>query len=448
MSAVDVTFAALSITQGDGTLTTQKIMKLTTEQEVRLEEWREEWLQVGLCTDPADRPRAQSAITAMYACLDKPAPIFLWFDSPMSCQLVMHLLSQTELRDQLGDQLGGQLWGQLRGQLRDQLWGQLRDQLEDQLWGQLGDQLGDQLRDQLEGQLEGQLWGQLRGQLRGQLGGHLRDQLGDQLGGQLEGQLGGQLWGQLGDHLWGQLWDQLGSQLWDQLWDQLGSQKIQFKDTNWWGQHDAYWVAYYMFGREIGVSYDAEMSRRLDLHGEVCRSCMWFWLFEGLCILSDRPSEIHRDSRNNLHNLTGPAVGFRDGWGVWSSHGVRLRREIIEQPETITVKDCLEERNAEIRRVMIDQHDKIDGRSYIVDAGGKMVDESIDSKGELRQLWRISVARDEDIVKVRCINSTPEPDGSHKVYWLRVPPATKTAREGLAWTANVDPKFYEPLVET
>jgi hypothetical protein len=46
------------------------------------------------------------------------------------------------------------------------------------------------------------------------------------------------------------------------------------------------------------------------------------------------------------------------------------------------------------------------------------------------------------------INSTPEPDGRFKRYWLRVPPDTKTAHEAVAWTFGVPAKDYSPTVET
>ncbi len=49
---------------------------------------------------------------------------------------------------------------------------------------------------------------------------------------------------------------------------------------------------------------------------------------------------------------------------------------------------------------------------------------------------------------VEVVNSTPEPDGSHRTYWLRVPPSTRTAREGVAWTFGLDSAAYEPLVQT
>jgi len=40
------------------------------------------WLRHALCTDPADRPAAEEAITQLYSRLDKPPPRFVWVGSP------------------------------------------------------------------------------------------------------------------------------------------------------------------------------------------------------------------------------------------------------------------------------------------------------------------------------------------------------------------------------
>jgi hypothetical protein len=50
------------------------------------------------------------------------------------------------------------------------------------------------------------------------------------------------------------------------------------------------------------------------------------------------------------------------------------------------------------------------------------------------------------VVKVR--NSTPEPDGSVKNYFLRVPPSMKRAREAVAWTFAMKEEEYLPSVQT
>nr|WP_175438982.1 hypothetical protein [Streptomyces vilmorinianum] len=44
--------------------------------------------------------------------------------------------------------------------------------------------------------------------------------------------------------------------------------------------------------------------------------------------------------------------------------------------------------------------------------------------------------------------TTPEPDGTFRTYWLRVPPEMTTARQGVAWTFGLAAAAYEPLVQT
>jgi hypothetical protein len=49
---------------------------------------------------------------------------------------------------------------------------------------------------------------------------------------------------------------------------------------------------------------------------------------------------------------------------------------------------------------------------------------------------------------VQVVNATPEPDGSARSYWLRVPPDMRTAREAVAWTFALGEGEYAPAVQT
>jgi hypothetical protein len=67
---------------------------------------------------------------------------------------------------------------------------------------------------------------------------------------------------------------------------------------------------------------------------------------------------------------------------------------------------------------------------------------------EYGKLWRLDQRDDEAIVMVEVVNSTAEPDGSFRDYWLRVPPTIKTAREAAAWTFDIPAKDYAPAIQT
>jgi hypothetical protein len=164
---------------------------------------------------------------------------------------------------------------------------------------------------------------------------------------------------------------------------------------------------------------------------------LWiFWVLEKEVIAVPRPAmQIVGD---RLHCENGPAVAWPDGARYWFWQGVQVPQRVIEEPHTLELREILEERNIEIRRVMIDRY----GPGRLAQKGTKL---HVDEFGTL---WRVELPGDEPLVVVEVVNSTPEPDGSFKNYLLRVPPSITTARQGVAWTFGVRVDHYKPAVQT
>jgi hypothetical protein len=125
---------------------------------------------------------------------------------------------------------------------------------------------------------------------------------------------------------------------------------------------------------------------------------------------------------------------------LWYWHGVRVTRQIIEFPDSIKVEQIEAEENAEVRRVMIE---RFGAAKYLQEAGAKA--EHTDDYGTL---YRKPRAGDSDLVMVKVVNSTREPDGSYKDYYLRVPPEVKRAREAVAWTFGMAEHDYAPEAQS
>ena len=66
------------------------------------------------------------------------------------------------------------------------------------------------------------------------------------------------------------------------------------------------------------------------------------------------------------------------------------------------------------------------------------------------KLWRTELSVDrERLTVVEVVNSTPDPDGSYRRYFLRVPPAVSTAREAVAWSFDFESAdAYSPIIQT
>ncbi|WP_093170127.1 DUF6745 domain-containing protein [Sinosporangium album] len=172
----------------------------------------------------------------------------------------------------------------------------------------------------------------------------------------------------------------------------------------------------------------------------VARSAGWWWPFDNLAIVCERPTELHRDELSRLHRGDGPALAYPGGFGLHAWSGMPVPKDFITTLVNVTPERIRHEDNAELRRVML-EHYGFD--RYLADTGAKPV-----QRDETGVLWRVHMDGDEPIVMVEVINSTPEPDGTSRRYWLRVPPGTTTAREGVAWTFGVDPDDYTPLKQT
>ncbi|HYM24953.1 MAG TPA: hypothetical protein VEU08_17170 [Vicinamibacterales bacterium] len=225
----------------------------------------------------------------------------------------------------------------------------------------------------------------------------------------------------------------VGASVWASVW---ASVRASVGDCGY-GQHDANWIGFLDAFRSFGLKEETE---RIDGLTQLTESCGWYWPFKGLCILTERHSELRRDERGRLHSENAAAVKYPDGWSIYAWHGVRVAEAVILRPETITVEQIHKEPNAEIRRVLLERY-SFD--RYIADSGAQPI-----HTDETGTLYRCELVDDEPLVVVRVKNATPEPTGEFKNYVLRVPPDVRTARAAVAWTFNQKPRSYKPVQET
>lgn len=135
-----------------------------------------------------------------------------------------------------------------------------------------------------------------------------------------------------------------------------------------------------------------------------------------------------------------PSVIYPDGRVEYHWKGVRVPDNVITKPSSITIQQINKEINTEVRRVMLE---KYGFAKYLKNSNARLMDED-----EFGKLWRVPVPNDEDLVMVEVLNSTPEPDGTIKTYFLRVPPDTSTCHGGIAWTFGLERQMYDPTFQS
>jgi len=206
--------------------------------------------------------------------------------------------------------------------------------------------------------------------------------------------------------------------------------------TPLYGQHDAAWLSFYDYMEEV---LGLEVVK--PLHGlmQIAKASGWWWAFDELAIMSERACELHRDPQNRLHNETGMAIKYPDGWGMYVWHGVTVPEAVILDPKSLSPADIKAEPNIEVRRIMIERYGVGD---YLHEIKAEIVHMDITTPlgGAPRMLLREPPQVAEPSPEAS-ENESPRAvpaglqylcatDGSTKrVYFMSVPPTVKTCRE-------------------
>lgn len=356
-----------------------RIEKLTKAQIDRFPEFVEKWTKIGLSTDPADRKRAEAGILKAYRLAGLPNPQkIIWTTSPLVNGTIAILKKGASVRTSV--------WASVR----------------DSIWAIVGDNVGDSVG--------ASVWAIVRENVR--------------------------------DSVWDNVWDNVGASVVASVWDSVGASvgdSVRASVGNSvYGSHEAGWLSFYNYFDEVcGLRKE---TAKLDGLIEISKSANWLLPYQDICFISERHNILHLDEHGRLHNETGPALAYPDGFSIFAVHGVRVSSEIIEQPHAITVKAIENQNNVEIRRVMIERYGIA---RFLLDSGAKKIHN--DPYGTL---YRKEIPDDEPLVMVQVQNSTPEPDGSFKSYFLRVPPEMQTAKQAVAWTFEQNPEEYQPMFES
>ncbi|RAY10991.1 hypothetical protein DPM19_32280 [Actinomadura craniellae] len=387
---------------------------------------RDEWLNHGLSTSSADRSTAEAAITGLYRLIGAAPPRFVWVDSPGAALAVgpdigsgpspRRLRAISAPNTLAGWPLASRL-ASLLSTLRDELDRHIDHRTASRRPPPAGDpatsilfQSPQEALDRgadLESLLDVTVRDSLRGSLHDAVGAPLRTAFTEQ--------------GHVPPSL------------------------------TWYGQHDAHWIARYDVRRRLGrFTVRPKVGRELDLWAAVARSCGWWWPADGICVVSERPAAVHVEplpgalhGEVRLHHDDGPAVRYRDGWGVHALHGTHVPDWVVDDP---TVERILRERNVEVRRSAIE---RIGWQTYLDRAGLHLVGTAPDPGNpgcELRLYDVPPMAWGPPARVLLAVNGSVERDGRRRRYGLTVPANLEDPIAAAGWTYGLSGEQYARLI--
>ena len=166
----------------------------------------------------------------------------------------------------------------------------------------------------------------------------------------------------------------------------------------------------------------------------LAENCGWWWPFNGLVILSEKPTKISM-SNGRLHCDGDAAIRYKDGFSVYSLNGTRVSKEIAcTSANELSASLIITEKNAQVRAEIVK---KIGIARVLQDLGAGVID-----------TWK-----DYDLIELNLKDGRFRPFLKMKnpsvdlVHIEGVPPDIKTVKKALAWRNGLS-VFKEPEILT
>lgn len=183
---------------------------------------------------------------------------------------------------------------------------------------------------------------------------------------------------------------------------------------------------------------------------DLAKLCGFWWACGGgvviLCerpaVIRTRPAELdagqfERHARaGELHNESGPALVYRDGFEAFALDGVRVHPRVVRSPADIEVHDILNERDVRSRRKLLERCDLTRLAKSLAVTHHPL------HRDDFGTLHRIDM-RDDEPLSVVLVKDP----GTQREYGLRVPPTIKTAKAAVAWTFGFHAETYRLTAE-
>ena len=381
-----------------------KIESLTPAQIARFPEFIERWTRIGLDTSPADRPRAERAIAAMYAGANLAVPRIVWCGSPISQAITRAIVQKIGgSKDSVGASVGASVLASVWASVLDSVWASVLDSV--------GASVGASVRDSVGASVRSSVWASVLdsvgASVRDSVGASVRDSVGASVGASVRDSVGASVRSSVG----ASVRDSVGASVRDSV------------GASGFGQHDANWIGFYAFFREV-LGLTTQTKALIPLT-ELTESAGWFLPHKNICWVSERHNDLHKNAEGQLHREDGPAVQYTDGWQLWRIAGIEVDEQIVMRPETQNLKQIEDEQNEEVRRIRIE---RFGWPRYIAESNAECMEvrrNDIDATREA--LIRMRTGE----VRLLCACRS-----NGRVYAVGVPREIKTCREAQNWMAQ------------
>lgn len=155
---------------------------------------------------------------------------------------------------------------------------------------------------------------------------------------------------------------------------------------------------------------------------------MYAYQFQDMVLWCPLPTILHINDLKQLHSENGPAIKWEDGFSIYLWKGIRVKKRLIEFPESISRLDILSEEDLEVRQCI---REKLGPKRFASLFDLIEIDADLDSNGHRNVLYR-TTHMDDLTGKPYFFAKLNDNTGIHEQF-VEVPASTHNVWQAMAY---------------
>jgi len=167
--------------------------------------------------------------------------------------------------------------------------------------------------------------------------------------------------------------------------------------------------------------------KRALAYRKVCESVNYIWPNRDFVMVCDRPKAINRNAEGRLHSLTGKAIEYGDGWGLYYIHGVKFTEEQFSKAKTASLKELISWEDIDQRAALLRDKPLED---MLKEAKATLIDKTEECGGY--ELYEMNLGFRSKVRCMKYMGWSHFGEGRRKTYVKFVPPTSSNCLETIA----------------
>jgi hypothetical protein len=261
-----------------------------------------------------------------------------------------------EVKNEIRNEVRNEVWNEVKNEVRNEVENEVRNEVRKEVWDKVGNEvwnevkneIGNEVRNEAQNEVRNEIWNEVRNEIWNEVENEVRNEVRNKVWNEVRNEI----WNEVENEVWNEVeneaQNEVGDEVWKEVWNEIRQEIKIYTFPYLYGSFDSSYFSFYSYCRDIlNIKYKASYAYKIY---EKTINFNIIYCLKDICIMSENPIEINRNSDGRLHANGKPALRYKN-LNLWRLNGIKVPEYIVKTPkEKLDPRDILKEKNVEVRR--------------------------------------------------------------------------------------------------